>query len=61
MLYSDFRHRYIILAPVQMTQEEDGKLAAEACMEHIGMEEEKYRLGRSKIFFRSGSTAFIYP
>ena len=54
MLYSDFRHRYIILAPVQMTQEEDGKLAAGACMEHIGMEEEKYRLGRSKIFFRSG-------
>lgn len=59
MMYSDFRHRYIVLAPLKMKEQEDDKIAAKECMEYIAMEEDKFRLGHSKIFFRSGVVGYL--
>lgn len=35
------------------------KEAAAACFQTIGLEEDKYRLGHSKLFFRTGVVAYM--
>ncbi|XP_069185689.1 myosin heavy chain, muscle isoform X42 [Procambarus clarkii] len=54
MVYPDFKHRYKILAPRAMNEAEDEKKAAKVCLDAIKMDEEKYRMGHTKVFFRAG-------
>ncbi|XP_042243063.1 myosin heavy chain, muscle-like isoform X38 [Homarus americanus] len=54
MVYPDFKHRYKILAPRAMDNAEDEKNATKVCLDSIKMDEEKYRLGHTKVFFRAG-------
>ncbi|XP_037083824.1 myosin heavy chain, muscle-like isoform X9 [Pollicipes pollicipes] len=54
MVYSDFKHRYKILAAKEMEKEKEDKQSAAACFEKIQLEQEKFRLGHTKVFFRAG-------
>merc|ERR1712042_350139 len=55
MLFSDFRQRYQILAanaiPAGFI---DGKVAAEKLIEALQLDENEFRIGLTKVFFRSG-------
>merc|ERR1712066_264062 len=53
MMYSDFKHRYVILAPKEM-KGKDEKEASKICLETIEFDKEKYRIGNTKVFFRAG-------
>ena len=46
--------RYLVLASSAMTAAPDHKAATSICFETIGLEEDKYRLGHTKLFFRTG-------
>ena len=46
--------RYLVLASSAMTAAPDHKAAASICFETIELEEDKYRLGHTKLFFRTG-------
>ncbi|KAK8374417.1 hypothetical protein O3P69_012604 [Scylla paramamosain] len=52
--YCDFKHRYLILAPKEMAEAKTDKAMAQACFTKAGLEEESYRLGNTKVFFRAG-------
>ncbi|XP_052864964.1 myosin heavy chain, muscle isoform X1 [Anopheles cruzii] len=54
MMYTDFKLRYLILAPAAMQAETEGKKAAEKCFEAIGLDPDSYRIGHTKVFFRAG-------
>ncbi|XP_042212121.1 myosin heavy chain, muscle-like isoform X2 [Homarus americanus] len=54
MVYPDFKHRYKILASKEMSEIKDDKKAAKACFDKAGLDEESYRLGNTKVFFRAG-------
>ncbi|XP_045127368.1 myosin heavy chain, muscle-like [Portunus trituberculatus] len=54
MIYHDFKHRYMILAPTELTTIPDEKKAAKACFDKSGLDPELYRLGKTKVFFRAG-------
>ncbi|KAK7078910.1 putative TRAFAC class myosin-kinesin ATPase superfamily [Halocaridina rubra] len=54
MLYQDFKHRYKILASKEVSEIVDDKLATKACFEKAGLDEELYRCGNTKVFFRAG-------
>ncbi|XP_042212132.1 myosin heavy chain, muscle-like isoform X2 [Homarus americanus] len=54
MVYPDFKHRYKILASKEMSEISDDKKAAKACFDKAGLEQEHYRLGNTKVFFRAG-------
>ncbi|KAF0296961.1 Myosin heavy chain, muscle [Amphibalanus amphitrite] len=44
MVYSDFKHRYKILATKEMSKEKEDKQAAAVCFEKIQLEEENYKI-----------------
>jgi myosin heavy chain 6/7 len=46
--------RYSILASKPMSEQKDDKKIATACFEHIGLENDKWRVGHTKVFFRAG-------
>ncbi|KAG0710436.1 Myosin heavy chain, muscle [Chionoecetes opilio] len=52
--YSDFKHRYLILAPREMMEAKTDKTMAQCCFVRAGLEEESFRLGNTKVFFRAG-------
>ncbi|XP_045582192.1 myosin heavy chain, muscle [Procambarus clarkii] len=54
MVYPDFRHRYKILAFREIAEVCDDKKAVKACFDKAGLDEELYRLGNTKVFFRAG-------
>ncbi|XP_017772942.1 PREDICTED: myosin heavy chain, muscle isoform X7 [Nicrophorus vespilloides] len=54
MVYPDFKLRYMILAPATMAKEKDPKEAARKCLEEINLNEDSYRVGHTKVFFRAG-------
>jgi len=55
MLFGDFRQRYQILAASAIPSGfVDGKVAAEKLIEALQLDESEYRVGNTKIFFRSG-------
>ncbi|XP_064079387.1 myosin heavy chain, muscle-like [Macrobrachium nipponense] len=54
MLYQDFKHRYKILASKEVSEIADDKKAAKACFDKAGLDEELYRCGHTKVFFRAG-------
>ncbi|XP_069962491.1 myosin heavy chain, muscle isoform X3 [Bactrocera oleae] len=54
MVYSDFKQRYMILAPAIMAAEKQPKNAAAKCLESVGLDPDMYRIGHTKVFFRAG-------
>merc|ERR1712036_141097 len=57
MLYPDFKARYAILAETEIANSSDNKTAVYALMDKIGFNRERYRLGRTLVFFRAGALA----
>ncbi|XP_069988200.1 myosin heavy chain, muscle [Penaeus vannamei] len=51
--YPDFKHRYKIIAR-EMSEMSDNKKAAKTCFKKAGLDDELYRLGHTKVFFRAG-------
>merc|ERR1712180_380092 len=55
MLFSDFRQRYQILAASAIpTGFVDGKVACEKLIEALQLDENEFRIGLTKVFFRAG-------
>merc|ERR1712168_1531901 len=55
MLFQDFRQRYQILAASAIpTGFVDGKVAADKLIEALQLDENEFRIGLTKVFFRSG-------
>merc|ERR1712121_18992 len=54
MLYPEFKARYNILAAALVAKAKNDKAAAGVVMDVVKMDEEKYRLGHTKVFFRAG-------
>ena len=54
MNYPDFKSRYNILAAGLVAKAKNDKAAADAVLDTVGLEKEKYRLGHTKVFFRAG-------
>ncbi|CAL1265372.1 unnamed protein product [Larinioides sclopetarius] len=62
LMYSEFRRRFEILAPVEhrvASPVYDERQAVEHLLEHIDIDKATYRLGLSQIFFRSGMLAYL--
>ncbi|XP_053958274.1 myosin heavy chain, muscle isoform X11 [Anastrepha ludens] len=54
MVYSDFKQRYQILNPRGIKGVEDPKKATKILIESTELDEDQYRLGNTKVFFRAG-------
>jgi len=54
MPYSDFKQRYNIIAAKEMLEAKNDKEAAQNCFAKAGLEEELWRVGNTKVFFRAG-------
>jgi len=54
MVYHDFKHRYVILAPQEMKAEKEDRDACDKCLQKIEMDSDRFRLGLTKVFFRAG-------
>ncbi|XP_069962507.1 myosin heavy chain, muscle isoform X18 [Bactrocera oleae] len=54
MVYSDFKQRYQILNPRGIKGLEDPKKASKILIESTELDEDQYRLGNTKVFFRAG-------
>merc|ERR1739844_547239 len=59
MVYAEFKSRYNILAAAAVAKAKKDKDAADAVMELIKLDKEKYRLGHTKVFFRAGILGFM--
>ncbi|GFY57295.1 unconventional myosin-XVIIIa [Trichonephila inaurata madagascariensis] len=62
LMYSEFRRRFEILAPIEhrvASPVYDERQAVEHLLEHIDIDKATYRLGLSQIFFRSGTLATL--
>ncbi|KAG0097633.1 hypothetical protein BGZ93_002340 [Podila epicladia] len=58
ILFAEFRQRYEILSPGLIPQGYiDGRVAAQTLLEALQMDKAQYRVGTSKVFFRSGVLA----
>merc|ERR1712142_904580 len=53
MLYADFKQRYAILG-AKFFATMDDKAAVAATFDDVGLDAEKYRVGKTKVFFRAG-------
>merc|ERR1712055_313213 len=53
MLYADFKQRYAILG-AQFFAQMDDQAAVKATFDDVGLDPEKYRVGKTKVFFRAG-------
>jgi myosin heavy chain 6/7 len=54
LMYPDFKARYNILAAGAVAKAKNDKGAAQAVMDAIKLDPEKWRLGHTKVFFRAG-------
>ncbi|XP_069962508.1 myosin heavy chain, muscle isoform X19 [Bactrocera oleae] len=54
MVYSDFKQRYQILNPRGIKEVSDDNKASKILIESTGLDEDLYRLGHTKVFFRAG-------
>merc|ERR1711963_1261367 len=57
--YPEFKERYNILAAAAVAKAKKDKDAARAVMKAIKLEEEKFRLGHTKVFFRAGILGYM--
>merc|ERR1712184_208681 len=53
-LYPEFKARYNIIAAGAVAKAKNDKAAAQAVMDVVKMDKEKFRLGHTKVFFRAG-------
>merc|ERR1719365_246879 len=54
MLYPEFKARYNILAAAAVAKAKNDKAAAQAVMDIVKLDKEKFRLGHTLVFFRAG-------
>jgi len=54
MLYPEFKGRYNILGAKAVAKAKNDKAAAQAVMDIVKLDKEKFRLGHTKVFFRAG-------
>merc|ERR1712012_1508122 len=54
MLYPEFKARYNILGAAAVAKAKNDKAAAQAVMDIVKLDKEKYRLGHTLVFFRAG-------
>merc|ERR1711981_1134416 len=59
LLYPNFKARYNILAATAVAKAKKDKDAAQAVMDAIKLDKEKFRLGHTKVFFRAGILGFM--
>jgi myosin heavy chain 6/7 len=59
ILYPEFKSRYNILAAAAVAKAKKDKDAADAVMQVIKLDPEKFRLGHTKVFFRAGILGFM--
>merc|ERR1711981_464268 len=57
MLYPDYKSRYQILGASEIATASDNKSGVYALMDKINFSRDRYRLGRTKVFFRAGALA----
>merc|ERR1719150_620150 len=57
--YPEFKSRYNILAAAEIAKAKKDKDMAKAIFIKISLEDEKYRLGHTKVFFRAGILGFM--
>merc|ERR1712241_745691 len=57
MLYPDYKMRYACLGQAEIASSSDNKTSTYALMDKIGFDRERYRLGHTLVFFRSGALA----
>merc|ERR1711936_1051457 len=59
IVYPEFKERYNILAAAAVAKAKKDKDAAKAVFKAIKLEDEKYRLGHTKVFFRAGILGYM--
>ena len=59
MTYKEFQKQYIIVAAREMALASSSKEAASICMNRCEMDDELYRLGHTKVFFRAGALGIM--
>merc|ERR1719270_1573009 len=59
VLYPEFKSRYNILAAAAVAKAKKDKDVAKAVFKAIALDEEKYRLGHTKVFFRAGILGYM--
>merc|ERR1712223_171036 len=59
ILYPDFKQRYNILAAAAIAKAKNDKAAAQAVMDVVKLDKDKFRLGHTKVFFRAGILGFM--
>merc|ERR1712018_549413 len=59
MTYPEFKARYNILAAAEIAKAKKDKDMAKAIFIKIKLEDEKYRLGHTKVFFRAGILCYM--
>merc|ERR1711937_763507 len=59
VVYPEFKERYNILAAAAVAKAKKDKAAAGAVMDVIKLDEEKFRLGHTKVFFRAGILGYM--
>ncbi|KAJ3214245.1 hypothetical protein HK099_006953 [Clydaea vesicula] len=60
VIFSDFRQRYEVLTPETVPKGfMDGRKASQLILEKLNLDKNQYRIGNSKVFFRSGVVSEI--
>merc|ERR1711962_1621754 len=54
VMYPEFKSRYNIIGAAAVAKAKNDKAAAQAVMEILKLDKEKFRLGHTKVFFRAG-------
>ncbi|KAJ3371657.1 hypothetical protein GGF31_002636 [Allomyces arbusculus] len=58
LVFAEFRQRYEIICPGLIPRGfMDGRKATQTILEHLAMDQNQYRIGSSKVFFRAGVLA----
>merc|ERR1712240_759139 len=59
IMYPEFKSRYNIIGAAAVAKAENDKAAAQAVMDILKLDKEKFRLGHTKVFFRAGIGAWM--
>merc|ERR1719357_589583 len=58
-MYPEFKARYNIIGAAAVAKAKNDKAAAQAVMDILKLDKEKFRLGHTKVFFRAGIGAWM--
>merc|ERR1711962_727155 len=59
MMYPEFKARYNIIGAAAVAKAKNDKAAAQAVMDILKLDKEKFRLGHTKVFFRAGILGYM--